>query len=105
VIAAVEAHVSTTRAERYVEQLSSHFAHQPGGMKLVSSEPGELVIDLGEATWRIRAEQDGLVLRVEADPARLDEVSAHVGERIEQIGRRDDLSVSWQPADDGQPRA
>ena len=94
-MAVVEAHVGTTRAERYVEQLSSHFAHQPGGMTLVSSEPGELVIDLGEATWRIRAEPDGLVLRVEADPARLDEVSAHVGERIEQIGRRDSLQVVW----------
>jgi hypothetical protein len=94
---AMQAYVQTDRAGRYVEQLSSHFAHQPGGMRLLAEEPGELLIDLGGATWRIRAEADRLVLRVEAaDEARLSEVSARVAERIESIGRRDALRVRWE---------
>lgn len=98
-MAMVEARVGTARAARYVEQLSSHFGHEPGGMKVLSSAPGELLIDLGEATWSIRAVSDELVLRVEADDAdRLRETSAHVAERIEQIGRRDGLQVRWQPS-------
>jgi hypothetical protein len=93
-----EAYVDTARAARYVEQLSSHFAHQPGGMRLLAEKPGELLIDLGPATWRIVAEPDRLVLRVEcADAGQLGEVSAHVAERVEQIGRRDGLRVEWQP--------
>jgi hypothetical protein len=93
----MEAYVATERAARYVEQLSSHFAHQPGGMRLLDQQPGELLIDLGPATWQIVAEPDRLVLRVEAaDAGRLREASAHVAERVEQIGRRDGLRVEWQ---------
>ncbi|MEU4604594.1 DUF2218 domain-containing protein [Kribbella sp. NPDC023972] len=92
----LEAYVGTARAARYVEQLSSHFAHQPGGMRLLAEAPGELLIDLGPATWRIVAEQDRLVLRVEAaDAGQLREVSDRVAERVEQIGRRDGLRVEW----------
>jgi hypothetical protein len=98
-MAVLEGYVGTERAGRYVEQLSRHFAHQPGGMRLLAEAPGELVIDLGEATWRIVAEPDRLVLTVEAaDAGRLREVSAHVAERVEQIGRRDGLRVQWHPA-------
>ena len=99
-MAIVEARVGTPRAARYVEQLTSHFGHQPGGMKVLSSAPGELLIDLGEATWSIRALENELVLQVHADdPDHLRETSTHVAQRIEQIGRRDDLHVNWQPAD------
>jgi hypothetical protein len=97
----VEAVIGTDRATRYVEQLSRHFAHEPGGMRVLSQSPGELVVDLGGASWRTRAEQGGLVLRVEAgDAARLDDVSARVKERIEQIGRRDGLQVHWESTTD-----
>ena len=96
----VQAYVGTPRAARYVEQLTSHFGHQPGGMKVLASSPGELVIDLGEGTWTIRSAADELILQVEAaDAARLDELSAHVAQRIEQIGRRDGLQVHWRPQD------
>jgi hypothetical protein len=98
-MAMVEARVGTARAARYVEQLSSHFGHEPGGMKVLSSAPGELLIDLGEATWSIRAVDDELVLRLDAaDADHLRATSAHVASRIEQIGRRDGLRVEWQPA-------
>jgi len=96
---ASEAHIKTTRAARYVEQLASHFSHEPGGMKLLSSAPGELLIDLGgQATWSLRATDHELVLRLEApDATGLQELGPHVATRIEQIGRRDGLVVHWQP--------
>jgi uncharacterized protein len=94
----IEAYVDTTRAARYVEQLSKHFAHRPGGMRLLENGPGQLLIDLGTATWRIEAQQNQLVLRLEAaDAERLDEASKRVAERIEQLGRRDGLRVRWRP--------
>jgi uncharacterized protein len=97
-MAVLEARVATARAERYVEQLSSHFGHQPGGMKVLASAPGELVIDLGAATWTLRATADALVLSVEADDDDvLEGMSARVAGRIEQIGRRDGLEVRWHP--------
>ena len=65
----LEAHVETPRAARYVEQL----------------------------TWSTRATQDKLILHVEAeDPDHLRDLTTHVAERIEQIGRRDNLQVHWQ---------
>ena len=100
-MATVEAHVETSRAARYLDQLGSHFAHQPGGMKLLASDPGELLIDLGAgATWSLRAEPTDLILRIEApDTAQLRDLSDRVAGRIEQIGRRDGLQVHWLPAD------
>lgn len=96
---ALEAYVTTTRAARYVEQLSSHFTHQPGGMRLLADDPERLLVDLNGVTWLIRAEDDRLLLRLEADdPTHLNDASAHVTQRIEQIGRRDDLRVTWHPA-------
>ena len=51
-----EAIVGTSRAERYVEQFTRHFAHRPGGMRATVGEDGQLVIDLGGGTCRMRAE-------------------------------------------------
>jgi len=94
----LEAYVETPRAARYVERLTSHFAHQPGGMKVLASAPGELLVDLGGATWSTRAAQDKLILRVDADDAdTLRDLTAHVAGRIEQIGRCDNLEVHWRP--------
>jgi len=36
-MAVVQAYVGTPRAARYVEQLTSHFGHQPGGMKVLAA--------------------------------------------------------------------
>lgn len=100
----LEARVHTPRAARYVDQLTSHFTHQPGGMTILSSAPGELLIDLGEATWSLSAAEDVLLMRLQAArPDQLDELSARVGDRIEQIGRRDGLQVRWQPVAEGLP--
>ena len=95
---AVEARVGTSRAERYLTQLTSHLSHGPGGLKVLSTTEDELVIDLGAATWTIRATSKELLLRVEADnAAELTQQSARVADRIEQIARRDALQVTWQP--------
>ena len=94
----LEAHVSTPRAARYLNQLTSHLGHGPGGLKVLSSSPDELVVDLGDATWLIRAAPDELFLRLDG-AGTLQEQSAHVAQRIEQLGRRDALQVEWHPTD------
>ena len=94
---AVEARLSTPRAERYLTQLTSHLSHEPGGLKVLSTSADELVIDLGTATWTIQATQAELLLRVDAaDATALDQQSARVAHRVEQIARRDGLQVTWQ---------
>jgi hypothetical protein len=43
-----------------------------------------------------------LVLRVEApDERNLQQIEQRVTDRLEQVGRRDRLRVTWTPADDG----
>ncbi|WP_427890141.1 DUF2218 domain-containing protein [Kribbella sp. GL6] len=96
---ALEAQVETPRADRYLTQLASHLSHGPGGLQVVSESPDQLVVDLGPATWTIRSTPERLLLRLEAeDPAALEDQSSRVAHRIEQLGRRDDLRVVWQPS-------
>ncbi|MER7249414.1 DUF2218 domain-containing protein [Kribbella sp. NPDC000426] len=93
---ALEAHLDTPRADRYLAQLTSHMGHGPGGLTILSAAEDELVVDLGTATWTVRATHDDLVLRVEAgDQAALAQASERVAHRIEQIARRDALQVVW----------
>ena len=96
---ALVAHLDTPRADRYLAQLTSHMGHGPGGLTILSTAEDELVVDLGSATWSIRASVGQLILRVEADdPADLEQQSARVAHRIEQIARRDGLQVVWRAA-------
>ncbi|WP_165553212.1 DUF2218 domain-containing protein [Kribbella speibonae] len=96
---ALEAHLGTPRAERYLAQLTSHLSHGPGGLTVLSTSAEELVVDLGTATWSVRAAPAELLLRVEADDAdELEQQSARVAHRVEQIARRDGLQVVWQQA-------
>ena len=114
-----EAHVSTDRAERYLQQLCSHLGqmqhmrHRPagghGGAGMPQVEHVELtenhaVIRFAEGTWTLDADAGALRLRVEADdPAALVQLKNTVTMRIEKIGRRDGLSVVWQEADSHEP--
>ena len=98
-MAALEARLGTARADRYLAQLTSHMSHGPGGLKVLSTSAEELVVDLGTATWSVRAAPQELVLRVEAeDAAELEQQSARVAHRVEQIARRDGLQVTWKAA-------
>jgi hypothetical protein len=95
----LEARLDTPRAERYLAQLTSHLSHGPGGLTVLSTSAGELVVDLGAATWSVRATPEELVLRIEAlDAAELEQQSIRVTQRVEQIARRDALRVTWTPA-------
>jgi hypothetical protein len=54
-------------------------------------------MDLGGGTCRMRAEPGGLALRVEcADAEQLDAIKRKIAQRVEQIGRREGLTVRWQ---------
>ncbi|TDW91779.1 DUF2218 domain-containing protein [Kribbella sp. VKM Ac-2566] len=98
-MAALEARLGTARADRYLAQLTSHMSHGPGGLTVLSTSADELVVDLGTATWSVRAAPQELVMRLEADDAaELEQQSARVAHRVEQIARRDGLQVVWQPA-------
>jgi hypothetical protein len=77
----------------------SHMSHGPGGLTVLSTSADELVVDLGTATWSVRATPEELVLRIEAlDAAELEQQSIRVAQRVEQIARRDALQVAWTPA-------
>ncbi|MEU8223812.1 DUF2218 domain-containing protein [Kribbella sp. NPDC048915] len=96
---AVEAVLGTPRADRYLAQLTSHLSHRPGGLQVLAEDADTLVVDLGPATWTIRATPEALVLRLDADdPQVLEQQSQRVAHRVEQIARRDGLAVTWQPA-------
>jgi hypothetical protein len=93
-----EALVATGRADRYLEQFASHFAHQPGGIQAQLDGDGRLVIDFGGATCSMEATIDGLVLHAEAaGTEELGQLQRRLADRIEQIGRRDGIAVQWSP--------
>lgn len=93
-----EALVTTGRADRYLEQFAKHFAHQPGGIRARRDGDGRLVIDFGAATCAMQATGEGLKLRAEASGVEeLGGLQARLAGRIEQIGRRDGITVRWAP--------
>jgi hypothetical protein len=92
-----QALVVTMRADRYLEQFAKHFAHQPGGIQARLDE-GCLLIDFGTATCAMEATVDGLRLRAEAAGVEeLGGLQARLADRVEQIGRRDGITVRWTP--------
>ncbi|GAA4602293.1 DUF2218 domain-containing protein [Actinoallomurus liliacearum] len=110
---ASQADVPTNRAGRYLAQLCGHGArmtsltlrggHGHGGG--VASTPrhaewsetdGVIEFDRGRCT--LHATGDGLLLRVEADDQQqLRRIQDAVAARLERIGRRDALTVTWRP--------
>jgi hypothetical protein len=98
---ALLATVRTPRADRYLGQLSSHLGHGPGGLQVLSSSDDSLLVDLGVASWSIRATPTDLVLRLDCDDTDvLAQQAERVGRRIESLGRRDGLQVNWEPTTD-----
>ena len=121
---AAEARVQTRDASRYLIRLCQHagkmrsrLGHQPrrhsgGGappeIRTVewSDTGGTLVLSLGRCT--LRAADGVLTIRAEArsaqDLARIQEL---ITRRLEGFGRRERLTVTWQPAPDlpGEPDA
>jgi len=112
-----EARVETERANRYLDQLCRHAqqmgqrphyrprahggrdTHRPPEVHDVewSETRGTVRLSLGQ--WALRATPEALVLRVEAaNEVDLQRMQDLIAARLEKIGRRDHLSVSWQPS-------
>jgi hypothetical protein len=96
-----EAHVATERSSRYLVQLCEHVdkvgrAHPQMQHVEWSDDRGVISLDGGRCT--LRALQGVLALHVEApDEDTLRRVEHRIIDRIERIGRRDHLTVSWTP--------
>ncbi|WP_369245002.1 DUF2218 domain-containing protein [Streptomyces sp. R41] len=110
-----EARVETDRASRYLAQLAQHAqqmgrhanyrprAHTSGN----SHTPPEVqhaewtdthgIVRLSLGQWTMQAAADTLMLRAEADNEEdLQRIQELLALRLEKIGRRDHLTVTWQ---------
>jgi hypothetical protein len=104
--------VVTERADRYLVQLCEHLdqlTRRPGlhghadrhdgaapDLRSVEWTAESGAVTFERATFTLTAAPDVLVLRVEADDAEhLERIKQLVSARIEAIGRRDGLSVTW----------
>jgi hypothetical protein len=111
---ASHAHVSTTRASRYLAQLGrhgrhlgqavlqrAHGQHDGGGEpapRLASWTSTDGVLDFGWGHCTLHASGDALTLRAEAgDQQQLEQIQDGITERLERIGRRDHLALTWNP--------
>lgn len=116
---ASQARVLTGRAGRYLTQLCQHtgqlstmarrhtfsrrHAHGEGGAALLprhtewSGTDGVIDFDGGRCT--LHATGEALVLSAEAaDQQQLHQIQKAITGRLERIGRRDRLTVSWEPS-------
>jgi hypothetical protein len=101
-----EAHVETERSSRYLVQLCQHVdkagrAHpQMRAQVEWSDDRGVIRFHGGRCT--LRALPGVLTLRAEApDEDALRRVEQRVADRLQQIGRRDHLTVTWTHATGG----
>ena len=120
------ARIPTSRAARYLAQLCSHgrlmsrltrhrapghgqdqgqergAGHGTDGAEptaTVSSAGAEGIIDFGWGRCTLRATAGALTLRADAeDPRRLRQIEDGVSARLQRIGRRDQLTVTWTEA-------
>ena len=112
------ARVPTRRASRYLAQLCRHgsllsrlASHRPpsdghghgaGGAPpaaTASSAGTEGIIDFGWGRCTLHATADALALHAEADdPQYLQQIQEGITARLERIGRRDKLTITWTQA-------
>jgi hypothetical protein len=104
-----ETRVTTDRASRYLAQLCEHLSAigqggagqadrhiGPGNAPTVEWTTDHGLVRIGDAQFTMDATPDGLALRAEApDPAALDRIKHMLTQRIQSIGRRDNLMVHW----------
>ena len=110
-----EAVIQTGHPERYLARLGSHAAkmrQHPGGRRRAHGS-GQTPLEMQHAEWSatrgtvrlnwggwtMRATPGTLTLRAEAaDQASLQRIQDMLTTRLEKFGRREHLSVTWQPA-------
>jgi hypothetical protein len=95
-----EAAVATERPSRYLTQLCRHVKLATTVSRRTTARvewhADRGLIDMGWGRCTLRAERDALILRAEADTEQdLREIQRRVTDRVEQIGRRDGLTVTW----------
>jgi hypothetical protein len=97
-----EARVVTERSGRYLVQLCQHLnkvaQRNPQMQAHVewSDDRGQISFGWGRCT--LRALPGVLTLRAEAaDEERLHRLQQRIADRLEQVGRRDRLTVTWTP--------
>lgn len=121
---ASSAHVPTSRAARYLAQLCNHgrlmsrlTRHRAPGhgqdrghgdghgndgappAATASSAGTEGLIDFGWGRCTLRATAGALTMYAEAgDPQRLRQIEDGISARLQRIGRRDQLTVTWTEA-------
>jgi hypothetical protein len=116
---AAEAHVHTEHPSRYLTQLVNHASKMSAAMgghphrrpsSHGRSDSGPRIqhaeytgtdgaVTLNWGRWTMHAAPGILTLHAEADSAEdLRRIQDLVSARLEKIGRRDHLTVSWQPA-------
>jgi hypothetical protein len=110
-----EAHVRTDRPSRYLVQLCRHthqmgrMRHRPPARDGGSQRPPRVqyvdysetsgTVCFAEGQLTLRATADTLTLRIEApDKDTLQRLQRGIAGRLEKIGRRDQLTVTWQPS-------
>ncbi|WP_194918703.1 DUF2218 domain-containing protein [Catenulispora rubra] len=109
---ASQAHVRTDRARRYLAQLCDHGSrlgrlagHRPRSHGAGTAPPAarsehsdtDGVIDFGWGRCTLHAAGQALILTAEADDEQsLQRLQEGVAYRLERIGRRDQLTVTWQ---------
>jgi hypothetical protein len=116
---ASSAHVTTTRASRYLAQLCRHggklgrigASHRPRSHRNGGARPDVLhtewsdtdgVIDFGWGRCTLRATDDTLTLYAESeDPQQLQRIQEGIARSLARIGRRDRLTVAWSSPEPG----
>jgi hypothetical protein len=97
-----EARVLTDRSSRYLVQLCRHVSQlsqaHPQSQAQADWSDSRGVISFGSAQCTLSAEPGVLILYAEArDEVGLQQIERRVADRLEQIGRRDGLAVTWTP--------
>jgi catechol 2,3-dioxygenase len=86
--------VATAKPSPYLLQLSKHFRHKLE----VSFDERRSVIPLAAGVAELEAGDEALVITAHAPtPADLGRVERVIGSHLERFGRRDELTVDWQP--------
>ncbi|HEX6447938.1 MAG TPA: DUF2218 domain-containing protein [Trebonia sp.] len=112
-----EGSVLTGRADRYLDQLCRHLGQmrqkrhrmmdRHAGMPEVrgvehAGSRGE--VRFADGAWTLTATPEALLLRVDAvDEQALRRLRDGITGRVEKIGRRDRLTVTWQSGEAGMP--
>jgi hypothetical protein len=113
-----EAHVRTDRPDRYLVQLCRHAGqmgrhrghrprthdgpntHTPPEIQHAEWSDTDGTVKMNWGQWTVHAVPGTLTLRAEAsDEKNLHQIQDLLAERLEKIGRRDHLTVTWQRPD------